>query len=437
MNLPDAFQKRMQELLGEEYPAYLAAMEEPPVKGIRINTLKMSNQPPEELALRPGRYADNGWITRQELIGGTPEYLSGCIYSQEPSASFAVSAMGITEGMKVLDLCAAPGSKSTQIAEQLNHTGLLVANEIVSSRAQILKENMERHGAANVIVTSSDPREIARVFPSWFDAVLCDAPCSGEGMFRKNPRAVSEWSPESTDACAARQAEILKSAAACVKPGGILLYSTCTFSIAENEANVQKLLEEHPEFELLPPAHSGGRPGVPLFPGAELCRRIYPMDEGEGHFVARLRRTGNAQASKELPLLKSEPIPACADAFLREHLSKSFPYLYKKGDQIYGGTAPFYDIRPVRLIRHQVLLGTVKKDRFEPSHACVLSAFSRFEPRVELTVEELNRYRRGETLRRESPNGWVAVTVHDHAIGLAKSDGQVLKNHYPKAFRIR
>ena len=437
MNLPIAFQNRMKELLKEEYDSYCAAMEEAPVKGIRINPLKLENKPISGLTLRPARYAANGWISELEQIGGTPEYLSGCIYSQEPSASFAVTAMGLSEGMRVLDLCAAPGSKSTQIAERLNHTGVLVANEIVTSRAQILKENLERHGVSNAIVTNSDPRDIASVFSSWFDAVLCDAPCSGEGMFRKNPQAAEEWSTEQVAACAARQAEILNSAAACVKPGGILLYSTCTFSLEENEGNVQKLLANHPDFELIAIDHPGGRPGYPLFEGAERCRRIYPMDEGEGHFVARFRRKDTDITARELPLLKSEPIPACVTSFLKEHLTTPYPYLYKKGDSIYGGTVPFYDIRPVRLVRHQVLLGTVRKDRFEPGHACVMSAYGSFKPAIELSLEELNRYRRGETLVKDSPNGWAAVTVNGHAIGLVKSDGHLLKNHYPKAFRIR
>lgn len=437
MNLPAAFQNRMKELLQQDYESYVSAMGEAPVKGIRINLLKHENTPIEGLTLHPHRYAVNGWISEQELIGGTPEYLSGCIYSQEPSASFAVTAMGIREGMKVLDLCAAPGSKSTQIAELLHHTGVLIANEIVPSRAQILKENLERHGAANAIVTNSDPRDIAKAFPAWFDAVLVDAPCSGEGMFRKNPQAIEEWSTEHVTSCAARQAEILDTAAACVKPGGILLYSTCTFSIEENEANVQTLLATHQDLELIEIESPGGRPGYPLFEGANLCRRIYPMDEGEGHFVARFQRHEQAEASRELPLLKSEPIPASVTAFLKEHLNRQYPYLCKKGDSIYGGAVPFYDVRPARLVRHQVMLGTVRKDRFEPSHACVLSAYAMFEPCVEITFDELNRYRKGETLLRESPKGWVALTVDGHVIGLAKSDGHLLKNHYPKAFRIR
>ena len=345
--------------------------------------------------------------------------------------------MDLKPGMKVLDLCAAPGSKSTQIAEALQNQGLLVANEIIPSRAKILKENIERHGACNVIITNNDPAEVSSVFSEYFDAVLCDAPCSGEGMFRKNPDAKSEWSPEAVEACARRQASILEEAVKCLKPGGILVYSTCTFSPEENEQNVRLLLEQHPQLELLPIDRERGEPGLLLFPGSENCRRIYPMDEGEGHFVAKLRKQHHETITKELPLLKSDPVSREVNQFLDAHLSRRFPYLYVKRDTVYGGTAPFIDVRPLKLVRHQVMLGTLRHGRFEPSHALVMNSFAAFSPSVELSDEQLQCYRRGDILQRSCEKGWTAVTVENHAIGLAKSDGTILKNHYPKAFRIR
>ena len=433
----ERYDSRMQELLGERYNDYTEAMMRPPVRGIRINTLKMDNQPIPGLCRKPSPYAVNGWIAEEGPIGNRNEYFSGCIYSQEPSASFAVTAMDLKQGMKVLDLCAAPGSKSTQIAEALQNQGLLVANEIIPSRAKILKENIERHGACNVIITNNDPKEVASVFPAYFDAVLCDAPCSGEGMFRKNPEAKNEWSPEAVSACARRQAAILEEAVKCLKPGGILVYSTCTFSPEENEQNVKTLLEQHTELELLPIDHAGGEPGLPFFKGSENCRRIYPMEEGEGHFVAKLRKQDRDTEELKLPLLKSDPVPKEVNPFLDAHLSRSFPYLYVKHDTVYGGMAPFIDVRPLKLIRHQVPLGTLKHGRFEPSHALVMNSFAAFSPSAELTEEELQRYRRGEVLQKSCEKGWTAVTVQHHAIGLVKSDGTILKNHYPKAFRIR
>ena len=433
----ERFESRMQKLLGERYDLYAEAMKQPPVRGIRINTLKRDNHPISGLCQKPSRYAENGWIAEDVSIGNTKAYLSGCIYSQEPSASFAVTAMDLKPGMKVLDLCAAPGSKSTQIAEALQNQGLLVANEIIPSRAKILKENIERHGACNVIITNNDPTEVSSVFSEYFDAVLCDAPCSGEGMFRKNPDAKSEWSPEAVEACARRQASILEEAVKCLKPGGILIYSTCTFSPEENEQNVRLLLEQHPQLELLPIDREGGEPGLLLFPGSENCRRIYPMDEGEGHFVAKLRKQHHETITKELPLLKSDPVSREVNQFLDAHLSRRFPYLYVKRDTVYGGTAPFIDVRPLKLVRHQVMLGTLRHGRFEPSHALVMNSFAAFSPSVELSDEQLQCYRRGDILQRSCEKGWTAVTVEKHAIGLAKSDGTILKNHYPKAFRIR
>ena len=344
--------------------------------------------------------------------------------------------MDLKPGMRVLDLCAAPGSKSTQIAEALDHQGLLVANEIISSRAAILKENMERCGAANVIIVNNTPAEVAKAFPEYFDAVLCDAPCSGEGMFRKDPDAVTHWSPEHVSSCAARQSGILDDAAACVKPGGVLVYSTCTFSIEENEQNVISFLKRHPEFIAEPISAEGGRPGIMMGQGAEYTRRIYPMDGGEGHFVARFRKCGEP-AEITFPLMTSAPVPKEVTAFLNENLTEQFPYLYVHNEVVYGGTAPFIVCRGLHLIRHQTMIGTIRRGRFEPSHGLAMSSWTAMKQSVELSEEEYQSYRRGNTIARRGIKGWAAVTVKGMQAGLAKGDGTILKNHYPKAFRIR
>ena len=254
------FLEELTQVLGTEVEDYLACLEQTALKAIRINTLKRDTLPACFCDAKPHPFAGNGYIIPSDvLVGWLPEYLCGHVYSQEPSASFPVTAMDIQPGMKVLDLCAAPGSKSTQIAECLNHEGVLVANEIVERRAAILKENLERHGVANAIILNNRPDQIADVFEDYFDAVLCDAPCSGEGMFRKDAQAVEDWSPEAVEACAVRQRKILESAIRCVKPGGILLYSTCTFSLAENEETVAYILKAHPELHLQLRQQEGGQ----------------------------------------------------------------------------------------------------------------------------------------------------------------------------------
>ena len=433
----DAYLARMKSMLGDEYSAYLQSFEEPANRGIRINTLKRTNAPIDGICGRKSPFAENGWYLDESCnVGQTPEYLCGHIYPQESSASFAVTAMDLKPGMRVLDLCAAPGSKSTQIAEALDHQGLLVANEIISSRAAILKENMERCGAANVIIVNNTPAEVAKAFPEYFDAVLCDAPCSGEGMFRKDPDAVTHWSPEHVSSCAARQSGILDDAAACVKPGGVLVYSTCTFSIEENEQNVISFLKRHPEFIAEPISAEGGRPGIMMGQGAEYTRRIYPMDGGEGHFVARFRKCGEP-AEITFPLMTSAPVPKEVTAFLNENLTEQFPYLYVHNEVVYGGTAPFIVCRGLHLIRHQTMIGTIRRGRFEPSHGLAMSSWTAMKQSVELSEEEYQSYRRGNTIARRGIKGWAAVTVKGMQAGLAKGDGTILKNHYPKAFRIR
>lgn len=436
--LPEPFLSRMEQMLGREYPAYLASLKEAPFKAARINTLKHENTPLPGFDMIPSGFAENSWLIRTEgKLGGTPEYLSGVLYPQEPAASLPVTALGVRPGMMVLDLCAAPGSKSTQIAELLDHSGLLVCNEIVRKRAEILKENIERHGIANAVVLNSTPQKIAASFGAVFDAVLADAPCSGEGMFRREEDAVTMWSQDNVLFCARRQKEILEEAAKCVKPGGRLLYSTCTFSEEENEENVQWFLDAHPEFELVE-IPGKGHHGTAVLKEAEKVRRIYPMDGGEGQFLACFQKEKSDDMPRtSLPVLKSDPVPKCVKAFLETELTRSFPVLYVHKDQVYGGTHAFIDCRGNALLRHQTYLGAVSRDRFEPSHALALSAYASFVKQIDLNEEETEKYRRGETIRKSCPKGWIAVRAKGFVIGLAKSDGMILKNHYPKSFRIR
>ncbi len=428
---------RMRDLLEDEFQAYCSELEKPAIRGVRINTLKRANIPVPGICGCQSPFSENGYYLSEGcLVGSSEEYLCGHIYPQEPSASFAVTCMGIEPGMRVLDLCAAPGSKSTQIAELLKGEGLLVSNEINPQRAAVLKENIERHGAPNIIVLNTDPASAAEQFGGWFDAVLCDAPCSGEGMFRKDPQAAAEWSEENVRSCAVRQSHILDSASECVKPGGILLYSTCTFSPEENERNVVSFLKRHPEFSLVPVTAAAGRPGFSEADPAGMMRRVYPMDGGEGHFVAKMRKN-SGEAVLKIPELKSRELPEEAASFLKDHLRNPFPYVYVYGEVVYGGTHPFISCGKLHLLRHQTVLGTIKNRRFEPSHALALSAYAGFFPAIDLSEAQFASYRRGETIAYAQEKGWAAVRIRGMNAGLVKSDGRILKNHYPKAFRIR
>ena len=293
MELPSAFLNAMQTLLGEEYLSFLECWQGTAHRGLRRNPLKCGEAqlrdalpfPIEPTAFSPLSYRFNAG---EEGVGRLPAHHAGLFYVQEPSACSAVTALDPQPGERVLDLCAAPGGKSTQIAGLLGGEGLLWSNEIVKSRAQILLSNVERLGVRNAVVSSCHPQRLCEGLQGFFDRVLVDAPCSGEGMFRRDPAAVSQWTPESPAACAQRQRAILDSAALAVKEGGVLTYSTCTFAKEENEDNVEWFLAAHPEFELVPLELPFGRPGVNGLP----VRRIYPMDGGEGHFVAKFRRVG-------------------------------------------------------------------------------------------------------------------------------------------------
>lgn len=319
----ELFLERMREMLKGEYPTYLEKLNDPARKGIRINTLKIT--PADFFActnyeLEKSPFAKNGYYANiKSGVGFTPEHMSGFFYIQEPSASSAVTILEPKPGMKVLDMCAAPGSKSTQISELLHQCGLLVANEIHPTRARVLLENVERCGSANTIVLNNDPKDISKAFPEFFDMVLCDAPCSGEGMFRKEDQAVEQWSLENVQACAVRQIAILNEAYKCLKPGGIMVYSTCTFAMEENELCIQKFIQEHLDMHLVPINVEFGRKAFDLGSHTDYARRIFPMDGGEGHFIAKLKKDGNRTESTK-KVMQSQPLPKEAKEFLKHPL---------------------------------------------------------------------------------------------------------------------
>ncbi len=435
----EEFLAGMQKMLKDEYPAYLKETEHESRRGFRVNSLKISDDEFFSLTGFPREkspFADHAYYLNEAGAGSSPAHAAGLFYIQEPSAGSAVTVMKPEPGMRILDLCAAPGSKTTQTAEYMQNRGLLVANEINPKRAQILKQNVERIGAANVLVLNCSPAEIAKRFSGWFDMVLCDAPCSGEGMFRKNSEAQMYWSKEAVLSCAARQRNILESAYECLKKGGVLVYSTCTFSVEENEENMAWFCGQHPDMHIEETGVRFGRKAFDIFEGSSLARRIFPMDGGEGHFICRLRRDGDGQP-RELPLLKSERIPDEASAFLKQQLAVQYPYYHCYGSKIYGGTYPFINPGKCRIVRHQVLLGEMKNRRFEPDHAMYQSSFGKMNSIIELDYEEAVGYLHGLTIKKQCRKGYYAVSYGGYPLGFAKSDGQILKNKYPKEYRLR
>ena len=417
MNLPQAYLNRMKDQLGEAFPAYFAAMEAPERRAARCNPLKMS---PDGLrALRPEftPAGGEGFLLPEGFAPGKdPLHCAGAYYVQELSAQMPAGLLELTPDMAVLDLCAAPGGKSGQLAAKVSQ-GVLFANEIVPHRANVLLGNLERMGAKNAVVTSMDPEKLIAATGPVFDAVLVDAPCAGEGMFRKDPEAVRAWSPEHVIACAKRQRAILTSAQGAVKPGGQLVYSTCSFSPAENEENVGWFLDAYPDFELLEE------------------RRLYPHTSlGEGQYAARLRRKGAAERIGYLPP-KKEKAPL-VEAFLRDMCPDLCGELrlLPDGRSLLLPPLPC-SLEGLRVLRAGLLLGECVKGRFVPAHALAMAAGLPLRQRTELSEGDALRYLRGETLPTDL-SGWCAVTCHGLALGLAKGAGGVLKNHLPKGLRL-
>lgn len=435
----ELFLKQMQELLKDEYPAYLKSLEEKPNRSFRVNTLKTDAEHLfSSISIRhePSPYARNSYYTDDTKYGLTPEYLSGAFYMQEASASSAVTILDPKENLKILDMCAAPGSKSTQILEKLNHTGLLVSNEFDHSRSRILLENVERNGASNCIVLNNDTKVIAKTFPGYFDMILVDAPCSGEGMMRKNDVAIEQWTPQLVEHCASLQKDILDNAYQCLKKDGILVYSTCTLNMRENEYQIEQFIEKHPDMEMVDSGVTFGRKSLLNEYGIDKAIRIFPMDKGEGHFVAKLQKKAETR-SVHLKELKTDKIPDMIMQLLNEQLDHIYPYLYYKNNKLYGSNCPFIDTGKCNLVREFVYIGEMLKGRFEFSHHFFMSSYSSFKNAYEMSDNEVKMYLHGEQISANVQKGWFAMCYHGFVIGGAKSDGTALKNKYPKAFRLR
>ncbi|MDO4618298.1 MAG: RsmF rRNA methyltransferase first C-terminal domain-containing protein [Clostridia bacterium] len=432
---PKDFLNSMEDMLKEEFPLFKESFQKNENQiGIRINSLKLGAKE-AVLSKIPNaeqvKWCENGYYADKSVLTGKhPYHISGLIYFQEPSAMSTVSALDIRPGEMVLDLCAAPGGKATQAGEMLKNKGLLVANEIVYERAKILSENIERIGIENALVLSESPEKLERIFPEFFDKIIMDAPCSGEGMFRKEPKALTEWSKEHSESCAIRQKHIADSAVKMLKPGGKLIYSTCTFSKCENE-DVAEYISSIEDMELLPIS-------LPLSDGFDekgYTKRVFPhREKGEGHFIALFQKNGKSENAEAF--YKQKKFPKEFEEFARDFLKElpsGNPVLF--GDRLY--LMPYdMNLNKLKVLRCGLYLGEIRKGRFIPSHALALSSLE-FKNTLELPLEseEIKKYLHGETIPCEK-NGWVKVTCDSFAIGLGKASGGVLKNHFPKYLRI-
>ncbi len=452
----------MSHFLGEEFPAFAEALTHAPVHGLRVNTLKL---PVEEYQkISPFPLGDKvAWCNSAFLLpltlpngiepGKHPFHLAGLYYLQDPSAMSAAELLGSLPGERILDLAASPGGKTTHIASLMQGKGLLVANEIKTKRLNHLVVNVERWGAENLVVTNETPERLADHFGAYFDRVLVDAPCSGEGMFRKDMGARLDWSEEMVAGCAVRQTNIMRVAAHLVHPGGHLLYSTCTFAPEEDEAIIARFLEEHLEFEVEAlPQFWGFMPGQPEWIGlnaeANSLRgavRLFPHRvSGEGHFACLLYRKNGASDDTTFPLHKVKIPPSdwkLWQAFREETLAADFPSerLRLQGDRLYFIPEEIPDLKGLRVTIPGVWLGNVKKDRFEPAHPlAMLLRTGQAQNILSLTTNsrEMAAYLRGESLPSEGAPGWTLVTADGWPLSWGKRVQGVVKNHLPRGWHI-
>ena len=468
IKLPQAFLERMERLLGTEYNDFLESYRRERYYGLRCNLLKVSGAEftaRMPFTLEPVSWAREGYYYQaSDQPGRHILHEAGAYYIQEPSAMAVVEILDPRPGEYILDLCAAPGCKSTQIAGRMNGEGLLVSNEIIQSRAKILSQNIERMGIRNCVVCNETPERMAAFFSGFFDRIVVDAPCSGEGMFRKDDTAIAEWSEEHVAMCAERQYGILAEAARMLKPGGVLVYSTCTFAPDENEGVISRFLRDHGDFVIEERPHDGdflpGRPDWIQNPVKELEHTMRLMPDklrGEGHYIAALRRydgmqktcmdakTEKQRLAKRYPATdKNQDILAAGvQTFLTKELGLPKEWLNRQhgriqafGDQIYLVPEAMLSMDGMKVVRPGLHLGTNKKNRIEPAHALALALnIGETDKKMSLTGEAAKRYIHGESLLCESQKGWTLLTYEGYPLGFGKAANGQMKNHYPRGLR--
>lgn len=445
--LPIDFLNRMKEILGAEYDRFLSAYSENPVRSFRVNTNKISKENFEKVNPFGGEkipYEENGFYFSCDGIGNHPYHHAGMIYIQEPSAMAAVASVNIQPDWNILDLCASPGGKSTQAAAR-NTDGILVSNEIVPSRCKTLTGNIERMGFRNVITTCADAKRIASLYGEVFDLVIVDAPCSGEGMFRKDENAQKEWNIENVLHCAQRQREILDEIKTTVKPGGFLLYSTCTFSLEENEKNVDLFLSTNKNFELIEVNNCVKKytsDGI-RFVGCNtdnitLCRRFYPhIARGEGQFIALMKKT-DGFGIEELPPNALGEISKNEQKIIFDFLDETLTDYNKNAVKKYKENFVYFDSDfpvPNGAFSCGVTIGSLQKNYIKPHHQFFSAMGNLFKQKIELNTEQAKKYIHGETVDCDFDKGWCVVTIDSCPIGGAKAVNGTAKNHYPKGLR--
>ena len=437
-SLPAEFVHEIERMLGNEAPAFFASLEEPAALALRLN-------PSRAGALEAAReFIDTrvpwealGWYLRPGTRPGAGiAHAAGAFYLQEASAMVSVAALRPLPGERVLDLCAAPGGKSTQIAAALAGEGLLISNEPERNRAKVLASNLERMGVRNAAVVCAYPDALAARWPEYFDAVLCDAPCSGEGMFRRDPASREQWNPVSPAGCAKRQAEILDRAASLVRPGGRLIYSTCTFNELENEATIAAFLDRHPDF--VPEEFTLDGIG----PSRNGMIRAWPQRvRGDGHFAAKLRRAGKAALPdapahrsnrEDMELLrKLESETGILPENLKRRVARIRDFLYSVPEE-----CP--DMSGLRIVAPGVRLMRIGRNYVEPEHALAMALDeSAALRRMELDDAQAKRYLAGEALACDSEKGWTLIQWRGLPLGWGKASGGQMKNHLPKGLRLQ
>lgn len=456
--LPQKFILRMKRILGDQYEKYEKSFSDEKSSALRFNRAKCEDSPAFNILERDGKlekipYACDAFYFDMQKPGNHPYHHAGLIYIQEPSAMMPVACLeGLLPqdvGIKVLDSCASPGGKSSQIANMISENSVIVSNEIVPSRCKTLVGNTERQGFRNFIVLNADTKHIGEKFKDEFAVVICDAPCSGEGMFRKSEQAREEWSEENVSLCAQRQKEILSNLAGCVAPGGYLVYSTCTFSPEENEMNVSFFLENFPEFALCKPNEriiNATYPGIEEYCKSfdkECVRRFYPFVScGEGQFFAVFKKEGTLIPSTEFSFKNgarelSKEERKAAEQFLYDTIGKVPQNLCAYGDNILilpdGMKVP-----ESKVFLCGVKLGEYKSGRIVPHHQYFSAYGNEFIRKVDFShdSEQTKKYLRGEGFECDGVDGWSAVCVDGVSIGGAKIVSGYLKNHYPKGLRL-
>ena len=449
-DLPLAYKNRMTELLGEEFQEYEKALTESPVKGFRVNTDKISLEDFEKINVFGNEkipYVKNGFYLDYEKAGNHPYHHAGMIYIQEPGAMAPAECVEIQPDWKVLDMCAAPGGKSSQLKNKLGENGVLVSNEIVSSRCKILTGNFERLGLRNAITTCMDTGKLARLYPNTFDLIMVDAPCSGEGMFRKEEIAIDEWSEENVKMCAKRQAEILDNAAVCLKDGGYIVYATCTFSLEENEMTVDAFLKRHEDFELVKvtkEVEDATADGI-KFDGCEtenisFTRRFYPHKaKGEGQFMAVLHNKYESSSSYSVVKSGQEKIDKTVYDFLDSVLTdydKNHVLMYNSNPVYF---TPDFPVKKGTAFACGVTIGEIRKNYIQPHHQFFMAMGDKFKRKIELDPDsdEMKKYLHGEEIEVDCDNGWAVVTTNGCSIGGVKVVSGRAKNHYPKGLRLK